>query len=83
GQYHCFKGTLVEMIGHMTGAISWQMSGRNEYVAGMAEIQAAEVQPLQEAIITLLRVRFDSLVDVVRGYPPRQVKGAFSGNEVN
>jgi hypothetical protein len=68
----------------MTGAISWQTSGRNEYVAGTAEIQAAEVQPLiQEAITTRLRVRFDSLVDVVRGYPPRQVKGAFPGYEIN
>lgn len=34
GQFHSIKGTAVEAIGNMTGATSWQQSGKEEHATG-------------------------------------------------
>lgn len=31
GQYHSVKGTVVEAVGNLTGAQSWQQSGQQEH----------------------------------------------------
>lgn len=31
GQYHSVKGTVVETVGNLTGAQSWQQSGQEEH----------------------------------------------------
>lgn len=31
GQYHSAKGTVVEAVGNLTGAQSWQQSGQQEH----------------------------------------------------
>ena len=31
GQYHSVKGTVVETAGNLTGAQSWQQSGKEEH----------------------------------------------------
>jgi len=31
GQYHSAKGTAVEAVGNVTGAQSWQQSGKQEH----------------------------------------------------
>lgn len=34
GQYHSVKGTVVETVGNLTGATSWQQSGKQEHAEG-------------------------------------------------
>jgi uncharacterized protein YjbJ (UPF0337 family) len=34
GQFHSIKGTGVEAIGNLTGATSWQQSGKEEHASG-------------------------------------------------
>ena len=34
GQYHSVKGSAVEAVGNLTGATSWQQSGKEEHAAG-------------------------------------------------
>ncbi|EUC67792.1 Hmp1-mismatch base pair and cruciform DNA recognition protein, putative, partial [Rhizoctonia solani AG-3 Rhs1AP] len=33
GQYHSVKGTAVEAVGNLTGATTWQQSGKQEHAA--------------------------------------------------
>ncbi|KAJ6527098.1 mismatched base pair and cruciform DNA recognition protein [Mycena capillaripes] len=75
GQFHSVKGTLVEMIGHMTGATSWQKSGRDEHMAGEAEIQAAEAQAYLQGTIDRAQGKLDAVVGAVTGDRERQMEG--------
>ncbi|KAJ7200319.1 hypothetical protein GGX14DRAFT_466621 [Mycena pura] len=75
GQFHSVKGTVVEMIGHMAGAPTWQQAGRDEHVAGEAEIQAAEAQAYVQGTLDRGQGKLDAVVGAVTGDREREVAG--------
>ncbi|KAJ7660435.1 hypothetical protein B0H17DRAFT_1145051 [Mycena rosella] len=75
GQYNSVKGTLVEMIGHMTGATSWQTSGRDEHMAGEAEIQAAEAEAYVQGTLDRVQGKIDAVVGAVTSDRTQQMEG--------
>ncbi|KAF7293864.1 hypothetical protein HMN09_01182500 [Mycena chlorophos] len=75
GTFHSTKGTVVEMIGHMTGATSWQQTGRNEHMRGEAEVQAAEAKAYVDGTIDRAQGKIDSVMGAVLGDTERQVAG--------
>ncbi|KAJ7149188.1 hypothetical protein C8R43DRAFT_504648 [Mycena crocata] len=75
GQYHSVKGTLVEMIGHMTGAKSWQKSGREEHMAGEEEVEAAQARAYLQGTVDRAQGKIDAVVGAVTGDRERQAEG--------
>ena len=41
GQYHSAKGTVVEAVGNLTGAQSWQQSGQQEHAVRFFSVELA------------------------------------------
>lgn len=59
----------------MAGATSWQKSGRDEHMAGEAEIQAAETQAYLQGTLDRAQGKFDAVVGAVTGDQVRQMEG--------
>ncbi|GAW09276.1 mismatched base pair and cruciform DNA recognition protein [Lentinula edodes] len=48
GQYHSMKGNVVEAVGNLTGAESWQTSGKQEHAEGETEYKSAQAEGIAE-----------------------------------
>lgn len=70
--------THLLQVGHMTGATSWQKSGRDEHMAGEAEIQAAEAEAYLQGTIDRAQGKLDAVVGAVTGDRERQMEGMCS-----
>ncbi|KAI0782691.1 hypothetical protein C8Q75DRAFT_500818 [Abortiporus biennis] len=75
GQYHSVKGNVVETVGNLTGAESWQTSGRDEHAQGEAEYKAAQAKGYAEDTIDRLGGKKDAVVGAVTGDRTQEASG--------
>ncbi|PSR73022.1 hypothetical protein PHLCEN_2v11126 [Hermanssonia centrifuga] len=75
GQYHSAKGTVVETIGNLTGAQTWQTSGRDEHAQGEAEYNAAQAKGYAEGTIDRLGGKKDAVVGALSGDRQQETAG--------
>ena len=75
GQFHSTKGNVVEMIGNLTGAESWQKSGQEEHAQGEAEYKAAQAKGAVEGAVDEAKGYGNSVVGAVTGDKSQQASG--------
>ncbi|KAH9939160.1 hypothetical protein B0H21DRAFT_698588, partial [Amylocystis lapponica] len=75
GQYHSLKGTVVQSIGDLTGATTWQQSGKDEHAQGEAEYNAAQLKGYAEGAVDRATGKFDAVAGAVTGDREQQISG--------
>ncbi|CAL1697443.1 unnamed protein product [Somion occarium] len=75
GQYHSTKGTLVESIGNLTGATTWQQSGKEEHAQGETEYKAAQAKGYAEGVTDRIGGKKDAVVGAISGDRQQETAG--------
>ncbi|KAF7327417.1 putative Hmp1-mismatch base pair and cruciform DNA recognition protein [Mycena kentingensis (nom. inval.)] len=75
GQFHSVKGNVVESIGNMTGATSWQQSGKEEHAAGETEYHAAKTKDWAHGVGDRVEGKKDAVFGAVTGDKSQQAEG--------
>ncbi|GBE86718.1 hypothetical protein SCP_0905980 [Sparassis crispa] len=69
------KGTAVEAIGNLTGATSWQQSGKEEHAGGEAEYKASQAKGYAEGTMDVLGGKKDAVVGALTGDRTQETTG--------
>ena len=77
GQYHSTKGNVVEMIGNLTGAESWQTSGKQEHAQGEGEYKAAQAKGYAEGTMDRIGGKKDAVVGAISGDRQQEASGEY------
>ncbi|EMD39270.1 hypothetical protein CERSUDRAFT_46764, partial [Gelatoporia subvermispora B] len=75
GQFHSMEGSMVEAIGNMTGAGSWQQSGKEEHAQGEGEYKAAQAKGYAEGTVDRVGGKVDAVVGAVKGDRQQETSG--------
>ena len=75
GQFHSTKGNVVEAVGNLTGATSWQQSGKEEHAKGEAEYKAAQAKGYAEGTKDRVVGKKDAVVGAVTGDRQQEAEG--------
>lgn len=62
-------------VGDLTGATSWQQSGREEHRAGEAEIQAAKAKAYADGAVDRVQGKYDAVAGAIAGDRTREMQG--------
>lgn len=65
----------MEAIGNLTGAQSWQQSGKEEHAKGEAEYKAAQAQGYAEGTMDRIGGKKDSIIGAVTGDNTQETTG--------
>lgn len=69
------KGNAVETIGNLTGATTWQQSGRDEHAQGEAEYKAAQAKGYADGTIDRLGGKKDAVTGAITGDRSQETAG--------
>ncbi|KAF9066799.1 mismatched base pair and cruciform DNA recognition protein [Rhodocollybia butyracea] len=75
GQFHSLKGNAVEAVGNVTGAQSWQQSGKEEHAAGETEYNAARAKGYVDGATDRAGGYKDSVMGAMKGDKSQQASG--------
>ena len=71
------KGTAVEAIGNLTGAQSWQESGKQEHAQSETEYKAAQAKGYVEGTMDRIGGKKDAVVGAVIGDRQQEASGKY------
>ncbi|PWN31659.1 mismatched base pair and cruciform DNA recognition protein [Meira miltonrushii] len=75
GNLKSVSGQVQEQIGNLTGATSWQQSGKQQHAEGEAELKAAQAKGYAEGLVDQVGGYKDSIVGAVTGNKSDQIAG--------
>lgn len=75
GNLKSVSGQVQEQIGNLTGATSWQQSGKQQHAEGEAELKAAQAKGYAEGLVDQVGGYKDSIIGAVTGNKTDQIAG--------